>query len=476
MDIPITGVFSLYVSLCLLLLRLSVVSGFSPIDHYLIDCGASEATTLDAYHRRFTGDASDLGSGLLSATRTFAIAESSPSVNLPPIYHTARVFTRPSKYAFRIRDKGTHLVRLHFRRFDSSNFEFSDSQFHVSANGFVLLNNFTGMDTQTPKIKDYMIWVDTDVLRITFTPSRKSKLAFVNAIEVISAPKDLIADVAQFVNSKKSEKINGLMKIALEAVYRVNVGGPKVTPFNDSLWRTWVPDNEFLKLSDGSKRVFSSARIKYQLGGASREVGPDNVYNTARVLSSSDYSVPNLNITWEFSVIGGYRYLVRMHFCDIASVSLGMLYFNVYVNGNLAYENLDLSAVTNWMLASPFYADFVVDGESSEVLTVSVGPSNKSMTHAVDAILNGVEIMKMNNAMGSLDGEVCAESILKGWQRRNIGAMVLLIAAVCLLAIASLFIRRAIRVKDSVAWSPLSMDISEDNLMKSGIQPRLVKA
>ncbi|KAL0464831.1 UNVERIFIED_CONTAM: putative receptor-like protein kinase [Sesamum latifolium] len=129
----------------------------------------------------------------------------------------------------------------------------------------------------------------------------------------------------------------------------------------------------------------------YQMGGASREVGPDNVYNTARVIKSSDDSIPNGNLTWLFRVEKGYSYMVRMHFCDIASVASGMLYFNVYVNGNLAYENLDLSDVTNRLLASPFYADFLVDGNSSGNLVVSVGPSNMSLPRAVDAILNGVE-------------------------------------------------------------------------------------
>ncbi|KAJ0547378.1 putative transcription factor Hap3/NF-YB family [Helianthus annuus] len=44
------------------------------------------------------------------------------------------------------------------------------------------------------------------------------------------------------------------MRYAYETVYRVSVGGVKVTPFNNFLWRNWVPDDEFLKLGDGSWR------------------------------------------------------------------------------------------------------------------------------------------------------------------------------------------------------------------------------
>lgn len=83
------------------------------------------------------------------------------------------------------------------------------------------------------------------------------------------------------------------------------------------------------------------------------------------------------------------------------------------MNNNLAYENLDLTEVTNGLLASPFYADFVVDGDNSGVLTLSVGPTNTSLPRAVDAILNGVEVLKIINSVGSFDGEICAHVVLK---------------------------------------------------------------
>ena len=129
-------------------------------------------------------------------------------------------------------------------------------------------------------------------------------------------------------------------------------------------------------------------------------------------------------------MIEDYKYLVRMHFCDIASISLGLLFFNVYVNGHLAYKDLDPSAVTNYLLASPIYADFVVDADHSGVVSVSVGPSSKSMAYAVDAILNGVEIMKMNNSVGNLDGKLPAELVLKCWLRRSVGILLSVIARV----------------------------------------------
>ncbi|TQD68955.1 hypothetical protein C1H46_045512 [Malus baccata] len=321
---------------------------------------------------------------------------------------------------------------------------------------------------------EFLIWVDSKNLVIEFVPAKKSYFAFVNAIEVISAPKDLVADTAKFVNDEKVEGFNGLIKQALQVVYRVNVGGSKVTPFNDTLWRTWVTDDEYLESESGSKRVYFGGRIKYQGGGASREVGPDNVYNTARVIHSATASIPHVNMTWVFAAVGGYKYLVRLHFCDIASISIGLLYFNVYVNGKLAYENLDLSMAANYMLASPFYADFVVDGEDSGVLSVSVGPSNRSVPYAIDGILNGIEIMRLNNSMGSLEGEHCAGWVLRNWPRGNVGEAVPLVAAACLLLSISLVIRRRMSGKEFVGWSKLPTDVSEVNL-KHGITQLSVK-
>ncbi|CAK9156738.1 unnamed protein product [Ilex paraguariensis] len=454
------------------LLYFTLVASFSPTDHYLINCGSTDPTTVDIDNRRFTGDLSESGSQFLSATRTISVIDSSPVSNLSPIYHTARIFTRPSKYSFKIRDKGTHLVRFHFHGFNSSKFNLLDVQLHVLANGYVLLHDFSIESAGSSIIKDYMIWVDTEILEITFMPSKKSKRVLINAIEVISAPKDLIADVGQYVSCEKNERVGGLMRNAFETVHRVNMGGSKVTPFNDSLWRTWVPDDQFLKSGDGSEVFYFGGRIKYQKGGASREVCPDNVYNTARLISSSKDSIPDLNITWAFPVVEGYKYLVRMHFCDIASVSLGMIFFNVYVNGNLAYENLDLTAMTNELLASPFYADFVVDWETSGVLAISVGPSKLSRPDAIDAILNGIEIMKMNNSMGSLNGAVTEESVVTSWPKGNNGVLLSLIAAVCLLLTATIIMRRrSIGFKDVVAWSALPVDIPDVNLKSSNKLP-----
>ncbi|MBA0802327.1 hypothetical protein Gohar_012632, partial [Gossypium harknessii] len=131
-------------------------------------------------------------------------------------------------------------------------------------------------------------------------------------------------------------------------------------------------------------------------------------------------------------------------------------------DGHLAYKDLDPSAVTNYLLASPFYVDLVVDADHSGIVNVTVGPSNKSMAYAVDAIRNGVEIMKMSNWMGRFDGTLPAESVLKCLTRkRRVGFLLPLIALVCLLLSLSAIIRRRKEKVESVLWSKLPMEVHE---------------
>ncbi|KAE8693839.1 putative Ferric reduction oxidase 2 [Hibiscus syriacus] len=361
----------------------------------LLNCGAFLDSTVD--NRHFVSDLPDSAHAHLSSPHSFSLCAGTSLPGLPPIYHTARVLKAQSKYVFDVKDPEKHIVRFHFHRFNTPQLNLVGSQFHVLVNGLVALTNFSGGNSLGPKVVEYMLCVHSEKLEITFVPAGKSKFAFVNAIVLISAPKDLIPETAQSLNGDNLENFEGLNQQAFEVVHR-----------------------------------------------------------------SKNASIPNANLSWELPVTEDYKYLVRLHFCDIASVSLGLLFFNVHVNGHLVYKDLDPSAITNYMLASPFYLDFAVDADHSSVVNVAVAPSNKSMAHTVDAILNGVEIMKINNLMGSFDGKVPAESVLKCWPRRKSGHILLpLTALVCLLLSLSVFMRRRIDKADSVPWSKLPMDVPE---------------
>ncbi|XP_010933987.2 LOW QUALITY PROTEIN: probable receptor-like protein kinase At5g24010 [Elaeis guineensis] len=436
---------------------------FSPPDNHLIACGSASSSTLDD-RRVFVPDSAAIVCSSGSKISVSAPPDASPASS--PLFRTARVFTRPSSYEFQIKQKGTHIIRLHFYPFSSRDFNLSSALFHVSASGFVLLTDF---GTSFPQLKEYLVRVDAEKLLISFAPARRSSFAFVNAIEVISAPEDLIGDTARLVNPDRIEKFDGLSRQAMETLYRLNIGGPKVTPFNDTLWRTWVPDAGFKNSDSVSKTVAFSGRIVYREGGASREVAPDNVYNTARVMDGAKVSDSNSNMTWFFAVSSGYKYLIRMHFCDIASRALNELYFNVYVNGYLAYEDFDLSSAI-YFLASPYYVDFVAGVDSSEqLLSVSIVPSKHSSHLRINGLLNGLEIMKMNNTLGSLDGGSPIILVLESPARRGFGEF--LRSVVCGLAFMSLLVigfmlllRWRAETKNTGTWLPLPTDVSGGKL------------
>ncbi|KAJ6684137.1 hypothetical protein OIU85_007793 [Salix viminalis] len=164
---------------------------------------------------------------------------------------------------------------------------------------------------------------------------------------------------------------------------------------------------------------------------------------------------PRFNITWNFPVgSGGVRHLVRLHFCDIVSTSLNQLYFDVYLNEYSAYNDLDLSSLTFHVLSSPMYMDFIVDSDDLGAVRVSVGPSAVSSLNKVNAILNGVEIMKMVNPSHSQSGS----KKITVWivVASGIGVFVLCLAVfVAILACKYKKRKPKPRRVESAGWTPL---------------------
>lgn len=392
----------------LLSLTLSVVqlsAAFTPQDNYLINCGSSTNTTVDST-RVFIGDLSKPGSALLSGGgKSISLTNPNHPSNSSPLYRTARIFTTASSYTFNIKKIGTHLVRLHFSPFTSQNYNLRASNFSVSANDVSLLRNF---GARFAVLKEFTIMVDKVELEISFIPTPESNFAFISAIEIFSAPKNFFVDAPTkfIVPNVVKEFTQNISSQVLETVHRINVGGQKLTPFNDTLWRTWVPDEDFLVLKSAAKVATTTRPPNYQEGGATREIAPDNVYMTAQQMNVDNMTaVFEFNITWNFPV--GRRdalHFVRLHFCDIVSLSLNQLYFNVYVNEVTAYKDLDLSTLTFHVLSTPYFLDFVVDSGKSGVIQISVGPSDLSTSLRKNAILNGVEIMNIKNFLASQTG------------------------------------------------------------------------
>ena len=93
-------------------------------------------------------------------------------------------------------------------------YNLSAADFTVSTQNHVL---FRSLNMQKdPVMKEYSVNVTSDTLVLTFTPSGNST-AFVNAIEVVSVPDDLIVDDGFALDPSVTS--SGLVTQALETVW-----------------------------------------------------------------------------------------------------------------------------------------------------------------------------------------------------------------------------------------------------------------
>ncbi|XP_010520290.1 PREDICTED: receptor-like protein kinase HERK 1 isoform X2 [Tarenaya hassleriana] len=434
-----------------------ICHGFIPLDNYLINCGSpSNATVLG---RVFMSD--KLASKLLTSPQEILASSSNSGNSDSDIDQTARVFTEVSKYTFPV-SRGRHWIRLHFNPFNYQNFQMGSAKFSVSSGKHVLLVDFT---VKSRVVKEYSLNVTTDDLVLTFTPSGNS-FAFVNGIEVVSAPDTLITDDALFIGSPG--RFQGLTWQVLETVARVNMGGPLVTPNNDTLSRTWVSDSGFILGKNLAKSVSKINSVKYLTGYATEDTAPRFVYGTCTEMNSGGDPGSNFNITWVFDVDPGFQYFLRFHFCDIVSLSLNQLYFNLYVDSKTVVEDLDLSTYLANNLAGAYFMDYVTQSpKDTDKLRVSIGPSI-AHTDYPNAIMNGLEIMKMNNSLGQLSGGkfVPGSSRTKKNPGLIVGATVGPLLALLVLGAFFVLYRKRSHGQDahSKTWIPLSTNATSGTM------------
>ncbi|KAJ8511503.1 hypothetical protein OPV22_001937 [Ensete ventricosum] len=431
---------------------------FTPADNYLIDCGSLTNTTIGS--RVFAADVS-LSSTLTPSSNNLANTSLSsiPSAYGAALFQSARVFTEPSSYSFQINAHGRHFIRLYFFPFLHRSYDLSAATFSVSAQDVALLGDFQPKANATA-VKEFSLDITSDTLSLTFAPTGSSPLAFVNAIEVVSVPDDLIGDTAKTVQPLGTYR--GLSGQPLETMYRINMGGPRLLPNNDTLWRTWETDSKFLLASGLSQPVSYSGRIIRVPGGATQETAPDAVYASAEELSDAAQNTSNslFNVTWQFDVDAKSSYLIRFHFCDIVSKAAGDLLFNVYINTWLAANDLDLATSTVRSLATAVFMDFVVEADvGSDKLSVGISPSTLN-GDVQNAILNGLEIMKINGSAGS------AVVVTPPGSKKHFGVVILgsILGAIVVAAIVVCCVlrrrrrRRKLAKKYSKTWAPFSTD------------------
>ncbi|KAG8652425.1 hypothetical protein MANES_06G089401v8 [Manihot esculenta] len=442
---------------------------FSPSDNYLIDCGSSQDTKLedgrtfksDSSTRSYLETSTEVQVSMDSVSVNVASNSSSPlSSSALPLYRSARILTSDSKYSLYISDPGWHWVRLYFYPLHHLKFNLTTAVFSVTTgDDFGLLHEFSVRDNSSVVFKEYLLNVTGETFSLIFKPNQES-YAFINAIEVVSAPDVLLSDSASTL--PQGGTVNGLVKYAFEVFYRLNVGGPIITPKNDTLSRTWLPDTEYNKFPQGSQNAsVSTSVIKYPKNGSNSYIAPRGVYATAEQMKDSNIQLQNFNLTWEMRVDPGFSYLIRLHFCDIVSKSLNELYFNVYINELIGVSSLDLSSINN-ALATAYYMDFLVNASSikNNTVMVQVGPSSVQ-SGQTDAILNGLEVIKISNKVRSLAGLFGAKGSQGAQTMKIVAAVGLVMGLTAMILLAMVCIR----------WQKRPTDWQKRNSFSSWLLP-----
>ncbi|KAL0926887.1 hypothetical protein M5K25_003140 [Dendrobium thyrsiflorum] len=388
-------------------------SSFVPRDYILLDCGSS-GQNKDKENRIWNGDTgSKYAPSWLNSVSSQASNQESSVPQYP--YLTARVFTSPFTYSFPL-GAGRKYVRLYFYPSNYSNHEATDAFFSVTAGPITLLKNFSAYQTAVALNMDYLIRefsvnVSSAGLNLTFTPSKNysNSYAFINGIEIVSMP-DIFSTVTPLLVSGGTPIRYPIPDDwAMETVYRLNVGGQAISPSGDSgMYRSWADDSLYIYGAAFGVTYGADKNVTIQYSTSVPEyIAPIDVYSTARSMGPDPTLNTNYNLTWILSVDNGFFYLVRLHFCEIQYpiTKVNQRVFNIYLNNQTAEEGTDVIALTRG-IGVPVYEDYVVltSGSGMTDLWVELHPDLKAKPEYFDAILNGMEVFKLQDGKNNLAG------------------------------------------------------------------------
>ncbi|CAL9778055.1 unnamed protein product [Musa acuminata subsp. burmannicoides] len=463
-------------------------STYVPRDRILLNCGAS-GQAIDTDSQTWTGDAGSKYGPSLNAVGFTAPQQDSSVPEVP--YLTARVFTSPYTYSFPV-GPGRKYVRLHFYPSNYSNHVASDAFFSVTSDTHILLSNFSAYLTADSLnyaylAREFSVNVSTGGLNLTFTPSttHPNAFAFINGIEIVSIPDIFSSAIPMLVMGGSSLPYTIDQDWALETVYRLNVGGQSLSPTQDSgLFRSWNDDSPYIYGSSFGVTYSNDPNVTISYtDNVPNYTAPVDVYSTARSMGPNANVNLNYNLTWILTVDAGFYYLLRFHFCEIQYpiTKLNQRVFDIYINNQTAQEGAD---VIGWStgIGIPVFKDYVVvtTGSGQMDLWIALHPDTKLKPQFYDAILNGLEIFKLQNSNASLAGlnppprpdpEVDASKIFDGQSTKSksrtaaiaggvVGGFALLLVGFCLIRICR---RQKKKGKDAGSsdgpsgWLPLSL-------------------
>lgn len=240
-------------------------------------------------------------------------------------------------------------------------------------------------------------------------------------------------------------------------LFRVNIDGYD-NPVVENAFGTWLDD--FSYISDfqyGSVLNIKNLQVRMNdttlTSNDYNYSAPEELYWTARTMGSHGDANMRYNLTWSFPVESGFKYLVRLHFCEIsmAVTQVNQRVFAVYINNQTAEEKMDLVALAGAPF-TPLHRDYVVmvpmeSTQRRKDLWISLHPNMESKPKYADAILNGVEIIKLSDSNYNL---AASFQLRKEQKEKKVVPRVLVVAgtlgAILVLGLfiaISIFIRRA---------------------------------
>ncbi|XP_057962190.1 receptor-like protein kinase FERONIA [Malania oleifera] len=396
--------------LCLLYLstHFQISRSYTPAENIAINCGSpTGAVAPDG--RSWTGDNPSkflTPEHLNSSSTSKAFSQDSA----PPIpYITARISYSKFSYTFPV-TAGLKFLRLHFHSSSYSALNISESFFSVTVNHrYTLLHNFSALFAarflnKTYFFKEFCVNIETGSrLNLTFSPSSPGHFAFINGIEVVSMPERLYLFDRGIHVAGQIQDFSIENSTALEMVYRLNVKGQAIPPADDSgMFRAWSEDDPYV-LDAGATQELLNMMIDIKFGEVPNYTAPEILYRTARSIKQSN------NLTWVFPVDSGFYYLIRLHFCEIVDEIMGInqRVFKILLNNQTADEHMDIMGHEQWSgRGFPIYREFVVMVPESEKqdLWLALRPVIGIETESYGALLNGLEIFKINNSKGSFTG------------------------------------------------------------------------
>ncbi|XVF60706.1 hypothetical protein PTKIN_Ptkin08bG0070100 [Pterospermum kingtungense] len=349
---------------------------YTPPDNIALDCGTSTSGTYAAPDgRKWTGD-KDSKFGLIEDSSTKSVSTTAltqhSSVHWVP-YLTARLSKSQFIYMFPV-TVGQKFIRLHFYPAHYQGFDRHDNFFSVKVGPYTLLSNFSA----------------------SFTADYLEEASFV---------KEFCVNLEQKQSQQTHFQIDNYT--ALENVHRLNIGGRSISAAGDTgTYRNWYDDFFYLV---AAVVVPSNTSIKLDYSKIPEYTAPEDVYRKLRSMGSNRTENLAYNLTWRLPVDSGFRYHVRLHFCefDPSVEAVSDRRFRIYIDNQTAEEAFDVIEVAGGK-GIPIYNDYVVMigniGDKTEhTLFIASHPNNLYSAYA-DSLLNGLEVFKLNNSDGNLAG------------------------------------------------------------------------